>query len=170
MKRNRLIITLLLVVMLTVAVTSTALANKRLYKARLSASAELHEVIDSSASGSAIVARRPQGFDFQMFVRGLSGPATAAHIHGPASETETASPVLTLCGGPAPALFATCDSVFDPATGKYQLQIQGSLSPALLRGITPAEFDDMLEAGLTYVNVHTSLNPAGETRGQLIRQ
>ena len=130
MKRNRLIITLLLVVMLTVAVTSTALANKRLYKARLSASAELHEVIDSSASGSAIVARRPQGFDFQMFVRGLSGPATAAHIHGPASETETASPVLTLCGGPAPALFATCDSVFDPATGKYQLQIQGSLSPA----------------------------------------
>ncbi|NLF65073.1 MAG: CHRD domain-containing protein, partial [Chloroflexi bacterium] len=44
------------------------------------------------------------------------------------------------------------------------------LSPALLRGITPAEFDDMLEAGLTYVNVHTSLNPAGETRGQLIRQ
>ncbi len=170
MKRNRLIITLLLVVILTVAVTSTALANKRLYKARLSASAELHEVVGSSASGSAIVARRPEGFDFQMFVRGLSGPATAAHIHGPASETETAGPVLTLCGNPGPALVATCESVLDPATGKYQLQIIGSLSPTLLRGITPAEFNNMLEDGLTYVNVHTELNPAGETRGQIIGQ
>lgn len=170
MKRNRLIMTLLLVVMLTVAVTSTALAAKRLYKARLSTSAELHEVVGSSASGSAIVARRPQGFDFMMFVRGLSGPATAAHIHGPASETETASPILTLCGNPTPGLVATCESVFDPVSGKYQLQIQGSLNSTLLRGITPGEFDDMLEAGLAYVNVHTTLNPAGETRGQLIGQ
>jgi hypothetical protein len=38
------------------------------------------------------------------------------------------------------------------------------------QGITPGEFDELLEAiraGVAYVNVHTSTFPAGEIRGQL---
>ena len=35
-------------------------------------------------------------------------------------------------------------------------------------GYLSMSFLDMLRSGLTYVNVHTTLNPAGAVRGQLI--
>lgn len=169
MKRNRLMLTLLLVVMLTVAVTSTALAMKRLYKARLTTSAELHEVVGSSATGSANFARRPDGMSFVISVRGLSGPPTVAHVHAPATESQTAPPVITLCG-PAPSAVADCAANYDAANDAYR--IEGVIGPSLLAqsGITGATFDGYLEDGLAYVNVHTGLNPAGEVRGQLIGQ
>jgi hypothetical protein len=171
MKRNRLVLTLLLVVMLTMAVTSTALAVKRLYKARLSTANELHDVVGSSATGSAVFSRRPDGLDFMISVRSLSGAPSAAHIHAPATEAEAVGALITLCGGgPAPAAVAACDTDFDPATNSYR--IQGRITSSLLaqRGVTAAELDGYLEDGLAYVNVHTALNPAGEVRGQLIGQ
>lgn len=73
---------------------------------------------------------------------GLSGPATAAHIHGPAAATANAGVVVPFTGDiNAPAI-----------TGEATL--------------TPAQYAD-LAAGLYYVNVHTTRNPAGEIRGQL---
>ena len=73
---------------------------------------------------------------------GLSGPATAAHIHGPAAPTANAGVVVPFTG----------DMNAQPITGEATL--------------TPAQYAD-LAAGLYYVNVHTTRNPAGEIRGQL---
>lgn len=73
---------------------------------------------------------------------GLSGPATAAHIHGPAAPTANAGVVVPFTG----------DMNSQPITGEATL--------------TPAQYAD-LAAGLYYVNVHTTRNPAGEIRGQL---
>lgn len=150
-----------LVITLLAALPSTASANKKLYKARLSTDAELHEVVGSSARGNFNLAATPTGYQFFLNVNGLSGPVTAAHIHGPATESEAAGVLTTLCGGPAPAA-TTCEVV------DGRLSISGEL--AGLQGISGAEFAALLDSGMTYVNVHTAQNPAGETRGQLYLQ
>jgi hypothetical protein len=42
------------------------------------------------------------------------------------------------------------------------------ITPTVLQawGLTGAQLRSMLDAGNVYINVHTSLNPAGEARGQ----
>ena len=72
---------------------------------------------------------------------GLSGPATAAHIHGPAGPGANAGVVIPF-------------------------QNTGASPIAGQTTITPAQYGD-LAAGLWYVNVHTAANPGGEIRGQV---
>jgi CHRD domain len=83
----------------------------------------------------------------------LSGPVVApgAHIHGPASETETAGVLFTL----------TYTDSATPATGAA-----GTLAGTFT--LTDAQIAD-LNAGKYYVNVHTTANPGGEIRGQLLK-
>ena len=73
----------------------------------------------------------------------LSGPATAAHIHGPADPGANAGIVV-------------------PFTGNLASPIKGSAT------LTDAQISD-LEAGQTYINLHTDANKGGEVRGQLQR-
>lgn len=75
---------------------------------------------------------------------GLTGPATAAHIHGPAPEGEAAGVVFPL-------------NVDAAASGS----VSGTWD-----GMTAEEIEQLRD-GLYYVNVHTEANPAGEIRGQL---
>ena len=77
---------------------------------------------------------------------GLSAAATAAHIHGPALPGFNASPVFTF-------------------TGIGGVGISGSM-PEQVFAITPAQVAALKE-GLYYVNVHNSIYPGGEIRGQL---
>jgi len=71
---------------------------------------------------------------------GLTGTATMAHFHGPASATETAPPVLTLV------------IVGNGSTG--------------VQNLTDAQEQDLLN-GKWYLNVHTGTYPNGEIRGQV---
>jgi hypothetical protein len=80
----------------------------------------------------------------------LTGPATLAHIHGPAPAGAMADVLIDLAGFHAPAA--------DPAKG-------GLISGSAV--LTPANVSNLL-AGFLYVNVHTATNPLGEIRGQLI--
>ena len=75
--------------------------------------------------------------------QGLSGPATAAHFHGPADSGANAGVVVPI-GGKNPT---------SPANGSAQL--------------TEAQLKDLM-AGKMYVNVHTAANPGGEIRGQVV--
>jgi CHRD domain/PEP-CTERM motif len=77
---------------------------------------------------------------------GLTAPATASHIHGPAG-----------VGTNAPVLFAL-SSVPNATAGAI---------PEQTFSITPAQVADLFN-GLYYMNVHTSTFPGGEIRGQLI--
>jgi hypothetical protein len=72
---------------------------------------------------------------------GLSGPATAGHIHGPAAPGANAGVMVP---------FSNVSS--SPFSGQAQ--------------ITPAQAAE-IAAGRTYVNIHTAKSPAGEIRGQL---
>src|ERR1700712_6047137 len=74
---------------------------------------------------------------------GLSGPATAAHFHGPADKGVNAGVVVPF----AP-----------PVASPYK-------GTATLTDPQVAE----LEAGKWYVNVHTAANPGGEIRGQVMQ-
>jgi hypothetical protein len=74
--------------------------------------------------------------------QGLSGPATAAHFHGPAAAGANAGVAVPIGKDPA-----------SPVTGNATL--------------TDAQIAD-LEAGKWYVNIHTAANPGGEIRGQVM--
>lgn len=73
---------------------------------------------------------------------GLSGPATAAHFHGPAPAGKNAGVAVPISPNASP--------------------FQGSAT------LTDAQANDLM-AGQWYVNVHTATNKAGEIRGQLTK-
>jgi hypothetical protein len=75
--------------------------------------------------------------------QGLTGPATAAHFHGPADPGANAG-VLVPIDGKSPK---------SPVHGTAKL--------------TDAQIQE-LNAGKWYVNVHTAENPGGEIRGQVM--
>jgi hypothetical protein len=80
---------------------------------------------------------------WKVYYTGLSGPATAAHFHGPADVDGNAGVVVNLVSGGGPA---------SPITGSATL--------------TEAQAADLM-GGKWYVNVHTQANPSGEIRGQV---
>lgn len=113
------------------------------YEASLSGAAEVPPTT-SSGTGKAEVQVDPKTYKIKWKVThsGLSGPATAGHIHGPAAAGSNAGVVIPFTGDPNAS----------PITGEATL--------------TPAQYAD-LAAGLYYVNLHTAKSPAGEIRGQL---
>ena len=101
----------------------------------------------STATGSAEVQfnENTNKLTWKVTYSGLTGPATAGHIHGPAPAGQNAGVVIPFTG----------DLNAQPLTGETT--------------ITPAQYAD-LAAGLYYVNIHTSRSPGGEIRGQLRRR
>jgi hypothetical protein len=83
----------------------------------------------------------------------LTGPATAAHIHGPAAANATASPIHDFFSA-GQHLFAP-----NPANGGV---IIGNATLS-------APNETALLNGQLYINVHTTANSAGEIRAQLIQ-
>ncbi|MBL9135805.1 MAG: CHRD domain-containing protein [Verrucomicrobiales bacterium] len=86
---------------------------------------------------------------FNVTYRGLSGPATLAHIHGPADVNSSTGVLVDL----AP---------FNGGAFGASGSLAGSLS------LNPASAAALVD-GLTYVNVHTDANKPGEIRGQILR-
>ncbi len=98
----------------------------------------------SSGTGAVVATVYPstRAVTYTATYKDLTGPATAAHIHGPAAPGANAPPVVTATVSPS------------PISGSYTL--------------TPAQLDDLM-AGKDYFNIHTAANPGGEIRGQMVR-
>ena len=118
-----------------------ALAETVHYTAELSGKSE---VPANATAGKGMVKAEldtaTRAFSYTITYSGLTGPAAAAHFHGPAAAGANAPPIITI------------KSLASPIKGKDVL--------------TPEQMAD-LQAGKWYFNVHTKANPAGEIRGQL---
>ena len=79
-------------------------------------------------------------------VFGLTAPATAAHIHGPAGAGTNASVLFPFSGVPN----ATSGSIPQQTFSISTTQV------------------GYLQSGLLYMNVHNSVYPGGEARAQLV--
>jgi hypothetical protein len=102
----------------------------------------------SSATGNveAYYNRFTKTLTYKVTFSGLSGNATAAHIHGIGEPGIIAGVLQTFTGFPA--------------------AVSGTYSGTLL--IDEVKFtEDNLLAGRYYINIHTALKPGGEIRGQL---
>jgi hypothetical protein len=99
----------------------------------------------SQGKGTAEVAFDTAGkkLSWTVTYSGLSGPATAAHFHGPAESGKNAGVAV-----PIP------NQASSPVTGSATL--------------TDAQAADLM-AGKYYVNIHTAANPGGEIRGQVTK-
>lgn len=130
-----------LAVSVSIFLVSPALADMEKFKATLDGGQQSPPVT-TKGKGTATLTfdTAKKKLSWNVKYSGLSGPATAAHIHGPAAMGENAGPVIPF--------------------KKLKSPIKGSET------LTDAQAAD-LEAGKYYVNVHTAANKDGEIRGQI---
>ena len=104
---------------------------------------------------------------YQMTYSGLEGEIDQAHIHvGQASANGGVSAFLCSNLPNPPAGTPTC-----PTSGVVNgiIQVNAVVGPNT-QGIAPGEFAELvaaIQAGVTYVNLHSSKFPPGEIRGQI---
>lgn len=128
---------------LSLAFISAGSAATVEYNARLSSQREIPKT-DSKGTGkmAGTYDTTTKMLSYTLTLDGLSGPATAAHLHGPATRTQSAG-VMAPLGDKNPT---------GPVTGSVTLSDEQAKA---------------LQSGKVYVNVHTAANPGGEIRGQL---
>jgi glucose/arabinose dehydrogenase/plastocyanin len=128
-------------------VTDTVHQPPTPFTASLSGAAEQPRPVTTSGSGLGVFDLDGNTLRFSISYSGLSGPALAAHIHGPAGTDAEAPIILSLqpyAAGPVAA--------------------SGAFSGTL---VISDQFKSLILSGQTYVNVHTVNNPGGEIRGQI---
>ena len=99
-------------------------------------------VSDGAGTAEVTLNKETNLLTWKVSYSGLSGPARAAHFHGPATTAQSVGVILGF-------------------TGSVESPIQGQAT------VTAAQAADIL-AGKWYVNVHTAKNPGGEIRAQIV--
>jgi CHRD domain len=127
-----------------VALVSTASAATISYTARLAGTREVPKT-ESKGTGKleATYDTATKALNYTLTFDGLSGPETAAHLHGPAARGANAGVIVPLGD-------------------------KGATSPITGTATLTDEQAKELQTGKVYVNVHTAANPGGEIRGQVM--
>jgi hypothetical protein len=101
---------------------------------------------DSAGTGivTATLDTQTNEFKYHVEFSGLTGPVVAAHFHGPAAAGANAKPQLPIKTSP----------ITSPIDGTATL--------------TPEQAKELVD-GKWYFNLHTSANPGGEIRGQILK-
>jgi hypothetical protein len=116
------------------------------YSADLKGSSEVPPNTTAGTGSATITIDANNKLTWNVSFSGLTGPATAVHIHGPAPVGKNAGVLIWL-----------------------STKGQTAASPVTGSGTFTAEQASDLTNGLCYVNVHTNANPGGEIRGQLVK-
>ena len=159
--------------------TGAALAggNGRDFETDLSGYEEVPAVSTAGGGQADVeVARDDESLRFTLRYRALESPVSQAHIHFGQKDVNGGI-VIFFCSnlGNGPAGTPPCPQ---PAPGETAT-VTGTRTAADMfggaaaQGIAPGEFGELvraLRAGVAYANVHTSLRPGGEIRGQFDRR
>ena len=149
---------------LALGFASAASATPIVYTATLAGSNEVPPT-GSPGTGSAVFTLNGDILTVFELFSGLLAPASAAHIHCCAPVGTNASVAVPFTGFPS-ATSGTYNATFD-------LTLASSYNPAFIsaEGGTVAGAEAALIAGLngglTYANIHDSIFPGGEIRGQI---
>jgi hypothetical protein len=123
-------------------ISGAAHAETMAFKAALSGASEVPPTTSAgTGTATATLDTATRKLSWEVTYSGLSGPALAAHIHGPADPGKNAGVVI-------------------PFGKNVASPIKGS------KILTATQMAD-LEAGKYYINIHTAANKGGEIRGQL---
>ena len=134
----------LLTAVALLALAPAAFAATETYTADLKSANEV-PAVDSKGSGTlnASYDTASKKLTYTVIYKDLSGPAAAAHFHGPADAKTNAGVVVPV----------------------------KDMTPGTLKGeatLTDAQAAD-LQAGKWYFNIHTAANKGGEIRGQVTK-
>lgn len=127
------------------ALSPASFAASETYTATLTTAAQVPPV-DGKGSGmlNATYDTVSKKLTYSVTYKDLTGPAAAAHFHGPADAKSNAGVVVPV----------------------------KEITPATLKGeatLTDAQAAD-LQAGKWYFNIHTAANKGGEIRGQVMKK
>jgi hypothetical protein len=151
------------------------------FNASLNNTNEVGAVSAATATGLATLSYNDMGtlalgddtYSFAMAVLGLTGGAVAGtaasafHIHGAATTTESSTVRVSLGASPF-AVFNSGSTLLVGGSGVAALSFGATAASGTNAGHPAMSFLSMLQGGLAYVNVHTALNPGGAIRGQLV--
>jgi hypothetical protein len=154
-----------LAAIVAVAAPMGTLAQQGEFEARLSGFQEVPS-ISTPARGHFTATLVGEGanvrIEYELTFSGLTGNATAAHIHFAQRGVNGAISAFLCGGGDKPAC---------PASGTVTGTIDApDVTGPEARGIAPGEIQELvraMRAGATYANVHTPQYPDGEIRGQI---
>jgi hypothetical protein len=112
-------------------------------------------VTGSTGTGTATVSFTGSGgITYNVSANSLTSTATMAHIHGPADASAAAQIIAPL-------------TISATGTG---MTATGTITTTAVSTISLDSLKALLRNGKAYVNVHTTTNPNGEVRGQLVKQ
>lgn len=144
--------------------------------ATLTPAGEIGATLNGSPSGSgtftATLDTSTNVFSYTATYTGLTSNVTLGHIHGPfalGGTTNSAGALLNFdptSSFPAPNATFVKGATAGTATGTITLAAGTTITTA----VNGDSLRKLILAGLTYVNIHTSLNGGGEIRGQLVRK
>jgi CHRD domain len=125
-------------------------------------------ITEASGQFKATISRDESSIEYELSYENLQGTVTQGHIHVGQRGVNGGISVW-LCGtatNPGPAGTPVC-----PASGTVTRTVTAAevVGPSG-QGVSAGEFEDLLRAlrsGVTYANVHSSLFPGGEIRGQI---
>jgi hypothetical protein len=113
----------------------------------LTGDAERPNPVATSATGFGSLSIEGNVLTYTINFSDLSGPASAAHIHGPADPEHHADVIIGL---------------------NFIAATSGALAGTLDLSTLSADQVNSIRTGNAYVNIHTLVHPDGEIRGQLV--
>jgi len=163
---------LAIMTVLSVVLTAPIAARAEHIQATLTGYEEV-PVVSTVATGEFVgmINHDDQSIDYELTYSGLQGTVTQAHIHV-AQLSVNGSIVIWLCQtatNPGPAGTPTCTPGSGTFTGTITAAnvVAGATASQQLAAGELAEVIAAIRAGAAYANVHTSLSPGGEIRGQI---
>jgi hypothetical protein len=139
------------------------------FKATMNSASEVPAVTGSgTGTFTATLDTSTNIFTYDITFTGLTSNVTVGHIHGPATTTVAAGTTVNF-GTLAGATFTT-GATAGTAHGVVVLNAANQITASPTPGMKGDSLKKLLFAGLTYANIHTTINGGGEIRGQILKQ